>query len=194
MTGKDADFDELGVVWRASAPDAGLVTSRLEARLKRQDVLTRLGVGLGLALGVLGLGLGVWTAWSGVSAHAWNFVSRGISLTAVGIVALLAARSLGGARSTGGSLRDMLDRSGGRSQRQAQAAGFGVLAVALLAVGGLVGYAIRVRYGHPPAMSPLEPLLALALLAVALLWIRQSQARAARTCRRLAEDLALDDA
>jgi hypothetical protein len=193
MTGKDADFDELGVAWRASVPDAGLVTSRLEARLRRQDVLTRMGAGIGLALGVIGLGLGAWTAWAGVSAHAWNFVSRGISIAAVGVVALLAARSLGGRASTAGSLREMLDHSGVRSERQARAAGFGVLAVALLAVGGLVGYAIRVRSGHSPAMSPLEPLLALALLGLVLLWVRQSQARAALTCRRAAEALALDE-
>ncbi len=193
MTGRDAYWDELGIAWRASAMDTGLVASRIEARLKRQAAMARAGALIGLILGVAGLGLGVWTAWAGVSGHAWNFITRGISIAVVAVIVLLAARALGGSPSAGGSLREMLGRSGQRAERQARAAGLGIIAAAVLAVGGIIGYAIRVRFGRPPAMSPLEPLLALALLAVVLLWIRASQARASRACRHLSEALALEE-
>jgi hypothetical protein len=194
MTGKDAYWDDLGIAWRASAPDAALAAERLGARLKRQDALARIGAVIGLVAGALGLALGAWTAWAGVGGHAWNFVTRGISIAAVAVVALLAAGALAGGRGSQGSLREMLGLSGQRAERQARAAGLGIIALAILTVGGLIGYAIRVQNGHPPRMSPLEPILALALLAMALLWIRSSQARAARTCRRVAEALALDEA
>jgi len=195
MSGNDAYWDDLGIAWRATAPDIGLVTSKLQARLGRQGALARTGAAIGGAGGVLALGLAAWTVWLGVGGHAWNFVTRGVSVGVVGVLMLLAARSLGGGgRTAVASLREMLELSMLRAERQAGAAGLGCLAVAALAAGGLIGYAVRARTGRPPAMSPVEALLALAVLGLVLLWIRQGQARAARTCRHLAEALALDEA
>ena len=195
MSSNDAYWDELGIAWRATAPDPGLVASNLEARLRRQRTLARTGAVIGFCGGLLALGLGAWTMWLGLGAHAWNFVTRGVSIAVVGLLMLLAARSLGeGGRAAGASLGEMLEQSMRRAQQQARAAGLGCLAVVVLAAGGLIGYAIRVRAGRPPAMSPIEALLALAVLALVLLWIRQGQARAARTCRHLAQALAYDEA
>ena len=191
----DAYWDELGIAWRATVPDTGLAVSKLEARLGRQEALTRIGVAIGVGGGLLALGLAAWTVWIGANGHAWNFVTRGVSIAVVGILMLFAASSLGGGgRGAGGSLRDMLELSMRRAERQARAAGLALLAVGVLAVGGLAGYAVRARMGRPPAMSPVDALLALAVLGLALLWIRHGQARAARTCRHLTQALALDEA
>ena len=164
MSGNDAYWDDLGIAWRATAPDAGLVTSKLEARLGRQTALARAGAVAGLGGGLLALGLAAWTVWIGADGHAGNFVTRGLSIAVVGVLMLLAARSLWSGDRAGGSLREMLELSMRRSERQARAAGLGFLAVVTLAIGGLVGYAIRARMGHPPAMSPVEAVLALAVL------------------------------
>jgi hypothetical protein len=191
---QDAYWDELGIAWRATAPDPGLLASRLEARLRWQAVLSRAGAAACLVAGVAGLALAGWCEWVGYAAHAANFVTRGVSIGVVAVLLLIAAATLGGRMAAQtGSLRETLELARSRAERVARAAALGCLGVVVLAVGGLVGYAIRVRLSHPPAMSPIEALLALAVLGLALLWIRQGQRRALADCWRLAQALELED-
>ena len=187
---KDAYWDELGIAWRAQEPEAALVASRLEPALKLQAALVRSAALLGLPCGVLGLGLAGWTVWAGVSGHAWNFVTRGLTLGVVAAMALVAAAALRAAlKGESRSLRERLDLAILRAERLMQAASLGCAALAVLAVGGLAGYAIRARLGRPPQASPVEALLALAVLALILAWTRASQSRARERYQRVARAL-----
>jgi hypothetical protein len=191
----DAFWDDLGISWRASIPDAGLVSSRLRARLKRQSAVLGALTAAGLVAGVLGFALAAWTLWIGWSGQTWNIVARGLTLAVVSLVALLATASVrmrhgGDAR----SLRDMLEVSTARTQRLIRAADLGCLALIILAVGGMAGYAIRVRLYRPPSMSPVENLLLLALAGLALVSFRWSQSRSLARRRHLSRVFASDDA
>jgi hypothetical protein len=182
----DVFWDELGVSWRASIPDAGLVSSRLRTRLRLQRVLIGAAMAAGAAVWVLGAGLAAWAIWIGWLNQTWNLVIRGATLAAVSFVALLATLSMrGGGGGAARSLREMLEVSITRTERLIRAADLGCVAVLVLAVGGAVGYAIRVRLYRPPQVSPVEALLALALVGLALLWFRWSQARALTRYRHL---------
>src|ERR1700736_2094169 len=167
----DAFWDELGVSWRASIRDAGLVTSRLEARLKLQSAVLTAGTIVGAAVSLLGLGLAAWALWIGWSSQAWNFLTRGVTLATVSVLAVMATLAL---RARNGmetqSLREMLGVSVARTERLIRAADLTCYAVVILALGGTVGYVLRIRFARPPAMSPIEDLLALALAGLALVW------------------------
>lgn len=182
----DAFWDELGVSWRASIGDAGLLSSRLEARLKRQSAMLTAGTIAGAAVSFLGLGLAAWVLWFGWSSQAWNFLTRGVTLATVSLLAVMATLAL---RARNGvetrSLREMLGVSVARTERLIRAADLTCYAVAILALGGTVGYALRIRHARPPAVSPIEDLLALALAGLALVWYRRSQAQALRKYRHL---------
>ena len=194
MPDNDAYWDELGVAWRASAPDQGVLASKLQARLRRQAMLGRAGTAACLVAGVAGLALAGWCEWVGWSGHAANFFTRGVTIGVVAVLLLVAAATLkGGAALQAGSLRETRELARSRAERMARAAALGCLAVAVLAIGGLVGYWIRTRLSHPPAMSPVEALLAMAVLGVALLWIRQNQRQALASYGRLAQALELED-
>ena len=184
----DAFWDELGVSWRVSFRDAGLMTSRLDARLRLQSVLLRAGTIIGAAVSLLCLGLTAWALWIGWSSQAWNFLTRGVTLAIVSILAVmttLVLRAQSGVETR--SLREMLQVSITRTERLIRAADLGCYSVLILAVGGTVGYALRVRMGRPPAMSPVEDLLALAVAGLALVWYRWSQAHALRKYRHLSQ-------
>lgn len=184
----DAFWDELGVSWRASIPDAGLISSRLEARLRLQSVLLTAGIIAGCAIGLLGLGLAGWALWIGSSAHAWNFLTRGLTLATVSLLAIMATLAL---RARGGmetrSLHEMLKVSIARTERLVSAADLAFCAVVILALGGMAGYALRTRLARAPAVSPVEDLLALALVGLALVWYRLSQAHTLRKYRHLSQ-------
>jgi hypothetical protein len=190
----DAFWDELGVSWRASIRDAGLVTSRLEARLKLQSAVLTAGTIVGAAVSLLGLGLAAWALWIGWSSQAWNFLTRGVTLATVSVLAVMATLAL---RARNGmetqSLREMLGVSVARTERLIRAADLTCYAVVILALGGTVGYALRIRFARPPAMSPIEDLLALALAGLALVWYRRSQAHALRKYRHLSQVFGSED-
>ncbi len=191
---KDVYWDELGIAWRAQEPQEALVASRLGPALKLQAGMVRAAALLGLPAGVLGLGLAAWTIWAGVSGHAWNFVTRGVTLGLVAVMALAGAAALRTAlKGEGRSLRESLDLAILRAQRLVRAASLGCAALAVLAVGGLTGYAIRTRLGRPPRTSLVEALLALAILALVLAWTRASQSRALERYRRVARALFAED-
>lgn len=177
---ENAFWDELGVSWRASISDPGLTSSRLEARLKFQTALFTAGIVAAAALGVAGSGLAGWTLWVGWTGHAWNFVARGVTLASVSFLAVMASLALRTRGSETRSLRDMLQASITRTERLIRAADLACCSIVFLAVGGIIGYALRLHFSRPPSVSPAEDLLALAVAALALVWFRRSQAHALR--------------
>jgi hypothetical protein len=193
-TDDDAFWDELGISWRASIRDAGLISSRLEARLKLQSALLTAGTVAGSAFSLLGLGLAGWTLWVGWSGHIWHFLTRGATLAIVSLLALvatLALRERNGAETR--SLREMLQLSIARTERLIRVADLGCYSVVILAIGGTIGYALRIRSGHPAAVPLWQDLLAVAVVGVALFWYGRSQAHALRKYRYLSQALGSGD-
>lgn len=183
---EDAFWDELGISWRATVPDPGFVSSRLEARLKLQSVLLTAGTILATLLSAVGFGLAAWALWIGWTSHTWNFITRGATLAAVTLLAIMAGLALRTRNEVETrSLRDMLQLSITRTERVIRATDLSCYAVVILIVGGFVGYALRVRLSRPPAVSPVEDLLILALVGLAFVWFRRSHARALRRYQHL---------
>lgn len=178
---EDAFWDELGVSWRASIPDPGLVSSRLEARLKLQSALLTAGTIAAASLGALSLGLAAWALWIGWTNQVWNFIARGVTLAAVSLLAIMASLALRiRDRAATRSLQEMLQVSIIRTERLIRATDLACYSLVILAVGGMIGYAVRIRLSGAPAVSPVEDLLMLLLAGLVLIWIRLSQARALR--------------
>lgn len=166
----DAYWDQLGVAWRAFNPDSNAIAQRLRLRLRSQAMCANVLAFLGIPLSVATLALGVFTIWIGFSSGAWNFVTRGVALVA--IAALLACASWSqriGVRADTSTLAQMLDLVLLRTRKLRKATVMGIAMCAVAAVFGVAGYAIRIRIGHAPAMSPLEPLALLGLSSVALI-------------------------
>lgn len=187
-TDDQAFWDELGVSWRASIADAGLISSRLEARLKLQSALLTAGTVAGAAASLLGFALAAYTLWIGWSSQTWHFLTRGVTLAAVSLlaaVATLALRARNGVETR--SLPEMLRLAIRGTERLIKAADLGCYSVLILALGGTLGYALRIRYGRPPTVSLVEDLFALAIAGLALVWYRRSQAHALRRYRYLSE-------
>jgi hypothetical protein len=178
---QDAFWDELGVSWRASISDQGLMSSRLQARLKLQSALLSAGAIAAAALGLIGFSLAAWALWLGLTSQIWNFIARGATLAAVSVLAIMASLALRIRDSVKTrSLREMLRISIARTERLIGATDLACYSLVILAVGGMAGYTLRTRLGRPPSISPVEDLLALALAGLALIWFRRSQARALR--------------
>lgn len=190
----DKFWDELGVSWRASIPDEGLVTSRLEARTRLQSALLTGGTIVGSVVSLLGVGLAAWALWIGLSNHIWNFLTRGLTLATVSVLAAMATLTL---RTRHGmetrSLSEMLQASIARTERLIRAADLACYAVMILAFGGTLGYALRVGLGHPPAVPLAEDLLILTLAGLVLVWYRRSEARALRRYSHLSQAFRSED-
>lgn len=183
---ENAFWDELGVSWRASISDPSLMSSKMEARLKFQTALLTAGTMAAAVLGLVGFGLAGWTLWIGWTSHTWNFITRGVTLAAVSLLAIMASlvlRTRNGVETR--PLRDMLQASITRTERLIRAADLACYSIAILAVGGMVGYALRLRFTQPPSISPVEDLLALSVVGLALVWFRRSQVRALRKYRHV---------
>jgi len=185
-TDDDAFWDELGVSWRASTADVRLISPRLEARLRLQGALLTAGTLAGAAVSLLSFGLAAWTLWIGWSTQTWHFLTRGATLVTVSLLALMATLAL---RARNGvetrSLLEMLQVSTARTERLVRAADLACYSLVIVALGGLAGYVLRMRLARPPAVSPVEDLLALAIVGLALLWYRQTQVFALRRYRHL---------
>ncbi len=178
---QDAFWDELGVSWRASIRDPGLTSSRLEARLKLQSALLTAGTSAAVSIGVLGFGLAAWTLWIGWTGQVWNFITRGITVAAISLLVIMAGLALRTRdRLETRSLQELLRFLITRSERLIRATDLACYSLVILAVGGMIGFALRIRFGRPPAVSPVEDLLILSVAGLALLWFRWSQAWALR--------------
>ena len=172
----DANWDELGVAWRAIDPNFTVVASRLEARLRRQSIWITAGLVIGLPLGAVGVLLGVATICSVWFSGAWNFATRGIAIVAVSAMLTFSLSSLLSVRFRGATstLGEMIELAINRAQRTLSLVRAGLYACVIAAVFGLIGTAIRTHLGRPPKMSPIIDLLILALIAsVLFLYVRQ---------------------
>jgi hypothetical protein len=189
----DAYWDELGVTWCAIEPNASVIASRLEARLRRQSRWMTSGVVIGLPLGAAGVLLGMATIGIGLFG-AWNFVTRGIAILAMSAILTFALASLLQVRSgsTTGALAEMIDLAIDRAQRTLSLVRAGLYSCVIAAVFGLVGTAIRTHLGRPPKLSPIVDLVILGLIALVLfLYGRQVRVEQGKY-RSLKQALAVD--
>lgn len=169
MSSNDVYWDELGVAWRAINPEPSVIAPKLETRLRRQAAAVLGIIIVGVPLSIGGLVLGIYTVWIGWSHGIWNFASRGVAVIAISSLLAIAAFSRrGSGRVDSSSLADMLDLGIVQAERFRRVVQAGYRACGVAAVLGLLGYGIRVHFYRPPAMSPIEPLVLLALLAIAL--------------------------
>lgn len=170
MEQNDAYWDNLGLAWTAIKPDPKVLMPQLRWRLRWQAMLMGGVVFGGVPVGLAGVGLGVWTIWLGSSVGAWHFVIRGVAIVLISTLAVGAAWSFRSAlRDHTESLSAMIELALLRAEKWRLAIGLGYVICAIAAVLGLVGYGIRVHFGKPPAMSPIEPLVLLTAIVVILL-------------------------
>ncbi|HTX23289.1 MAG TPA: hypothetical protein VMD03_01425 [Steroidobacteraceae bacterium] len=193
-TEDDAFWRELGVSWRASIRDTELASRRLETRLRFQSVLLNCATVLGAVVGVLGFALAAGTLLIGWMSQAWNLLTRGTTLAIVSslaVMATLALRTRNGVETR--SLREMLRSLQARTERLIRAADLACYAVVILAIGGTIGYALRIRLGHPAAVPLWKDFLAVAVVGLALVWSRCRQGRALRRYRHLEQAIGSGD-
>jgi hypothetical protein len=166
----DANWDELGVAWRAVDPNVRVIASRLEARLRRQSRWMTTGLVVGLPLSGAGVLLGVATICIGCFSGAWNFVTRGIAIIAMSAIlgsAVWTLRVVSNPDSTR-PLSALIDRAIDQAQRTLSLVRAGLYACVIAAAFGLIGAAIRTHLGRPPKMSPIVDLVILALVAMVI--------------------------
>jgi uncharacterized membrane protein len=168
-TEQDRYWDDLGIAWVAVDPNSEAIAAQLDSRLRSQALRAKLLVATGVPLAVAMLALAGFTLYAGFNGGAWNFLVRGIALLVLsGMTGLAAWSQRFDAAGQLNSLAGKMDQTIARSRKLHRAAGLGLTMCGVAAVAGLAGYFIRVRQGHPPAMSPLEPLALLALMAIAI--------------------------
>jgi vacuolar-type H+-ATPase subunit I/STV1 len=195
MTGhSDKYWDDLGVAWRAIEVDVDVVRPRLQSRLRRQSLLIRTALVLGVPLAACGLVLGALTVWWGWTTATWNFVARGV---AIGIIAALALTGLFSLVSVRGSadaraLAEMLALAVRRARATLAVIRVGLLSCAIAAVFGVIGAVIRTRAGRPPALSPVVDVALLVLVTVVLLVYRGRAKVTLAKLRYLAQAIASD--
>jgi len=179
----DSYWDDLGVNWAAIDPDIGIITPRLEARLRRQSNWITAGLVSAWMVSACGLVLGLVTMWTGWQSGAWHFVTRGFGITVVSLLLAGSARWLRPVRSAeqAVALSEMLDLAIQRAMRMVLLIRLSLWACGLAAASGLVGTAIRTHLSDPPRMSPIVDLILLGLFAMVLyLCGRQCDASVAR--------------
>lgn len=193
-TDDDAFWDQLGISWRANIGDTQLISTHFETRLKFQSELLTGAIAVGATVSLLGFALGAWTLWIGWISQTWNFLMRGVTLAIVSFLAAMATLAL---RTRNGvetrSLREMLQVLSARTERLIRAADLGCYSMVIVALGGTVGYTLRVRLGHPPAVPLAEDLLAVVVVGLTLVWYRRIQARALRRYRHLERAIGSED-
>jgi hypothetical protein len=173
---QDAYWDDLGVAWTAISPKAE-IAPHLKRRLRRQTLFTAAMLFTGLPLSLAGMALGVWTIWRGASAEAWFFVTRGIAILTISALLGIAAWSFRTAwKDNSQSLAAMIELALARAERWQRAIRLGYFALGIAILFGTVGYEIRLSVGKPPAMSPVEPLILLAVLGF-VLFLLQGKAK-----------------
>lgn len=165
---KDAYWDDLGLAWTAIKPDAEAIAPRLKQRLRRQTVFTSMAIFAGLPLSLGGIALGAWTIWRGASVEAWFFVTRGIAIATISLLAGYSAWSFKSAlRDDAQSLAAMIALALLRSERWLRAIRLGYLGLGIAALFGTLGEFIRTQMGKPSA----TPLWTLPILLGALLFV-----------------------
>jgi len=190
----DKYWDDLGVAWRAIEVNVDVVMPRLRSRLRRQSLLIRTALVLGLPIATFAIVLGALTVWSGWSSSTWNFVTRGIAIGVIGalalktLVPLVSVRDAADAR----ALTDMLDLAIRRARTTLVTIHVALSACVIAAVLGGIGAFIRTRAGSPPALSPVVDVAVLALVAATLVLYRQRTSDSLAQLRFLTQALASD--
>lgn len=193
---QDPFWDELGVAWVAAVPKIGAITPQLESRLRGQTMFIRGALLLGICASVAGLILGGVTIWIGVNSGAWNFVTRGIALLAMALLAGVAAGALSPVRASdeARALSEMIELSIARARRALLTVRLALWACAVAGVFGLAGSVLRTHLSGPPKMSPVVDLALLGVVAVALVLYRQNMTAALAKFEYLKRALAADAA
>jgi hypothetical protein len=193
-TPRDAYWDELGVAWYAINPDIDVIAPRLKARLRRQSLLITAGLATGWPLSAVGGLLGLFTIWSGWTTGAWNFVTRGIAISAISVTLAMAMSWLLSVRRSDAAkaVSEMIDLAIARGQRTLVTIRLGFYACIVAAVCGLAGTAIRTYLSRPPHLSPAIDLAVLALLALGLFLCGRHTRMTVEKLRALKHALGMD--
>lgn len=171
---KDAYWDELGIAWTAIEPDLRDSMQRMKRRLRWQKLSMAAVVFGGLAVGITGSLLGIWTIWVGLSAGIWNFATRGAAILVISLlVAGLGWSSRSALRDNTETLSAMIELALLRAEKWYLAIRLGYASCVVAAALGMTGYGIRVHSGKPPAMSPVEPMVVLAVLGLVLVLLHR---------------------
>ena len=172
---RDPYWDELGIAWTAIEPDLRASMPRMKRQMRWHKLLMAAVVFGGVPVGIAGGVLGIWTISVGVSAGIWNFATRG---TAILVISLLVAGLGWSARSAlrngTETLSAMIELSLLRAEKWYLAIRLGYASCVVAAALGMIGYGIRVHSGKPPAMSPVEPMVVLAVLGLVLVLLHRS--------------------
>ncbi len=166
---KDPYWDELGIAWIAVEPGIDIIVP-LESHLRRRSRLIGLVLAVSAVACVAGLLLGTATIWLGIAGGTWNFVTRGVAVLVIAVLAGIATAALAGTRAghDARAVSETLAISIRQARRLLLTIDLALAACLATAVLGLVGAAIRTQLSGPPKLSPVIDLALLALVAVAL--------------------------
>jgi hypothetical protein len=167
-------WDELGIAWTAIEPDLRANMPRMKRKLRWHALLTAVVVFGGIPVGIAGGVLGIWTLWVGLSAGIWNFATRGTAILVISLlVAGLGWSSRSALRDDTQTLSAMIELALLRAEKWYLAIRIGYVSCVVAAAFGMIGYGIRAHSGRPPAMSPVEPMVVLAVLAFVLVLLHR---------------------
>lgn len=166
---KDPYWDELGIAWVAIEPQIGS-DAPLKSDLQSQTRTIRVMFALASIACMVGVLLGMATIWSGVTSGAWNFVTRGIAILLLAVLAGIVAGALSIVRHADDAqaVSEMISLSIKRARRWLFAIRIALLGCAVATTFGLIGVMIRIQLSNPPKMSPVIDLALLALVVVVL--------------------------
>lgn len=171
---RDAYWDELGIAWTAIEPDLRAGMPRMKRQMRWHTVLMASVIFGGVPIGIAGGVLGIWTIWVGLSAGIWNFATRGSAILVISLlVAGLGWSSRSALRDHTETLSAMIDLALLRAEKWYQAIRLGYASCGVAAGLGMIGYGIRVHSGKPPVMSPVEPMVVLAVLGLVLMLLHR---------------------
>jgi hypothetical protein len=187
-------WDEIGKEWSAIRPDAKVIAQRLEPRLRRQSLLIAIALAAAVPLIAAGLILAAWTIWAGATGGAWNFVTRGIAIAAVSLLAAAGTAALLPVRASDltRSLAAMLELAAARARRVLLIVRLALWACGIAAALGVAGALIRTRLAEPPRVSPAIDVAILAAVAAALYFYGRRTRASLERLQSLAQALASD--
>jgi len=172
---RDAYWDELGIAWTAIEPDLRASMPRMKRKLRWQTLSLVAVIFGGVPVGIAGGVLGTWTIWLGLSTGIWNFATRGAAILVISLlVAGVGWSSRSALRDNTETLSAMVELTLLRAEKWRLAIRLGYASCVVAATLGMIGYGLRVHFGKPPAMSPVEPMVVLAVLGLVLVLLHHS--------------------
>lgn len=171
---RDAYWDELGIAWTAIEPDLRASMPHMKRKMRWYGLLMAAVVFGGVPIGIAGGVLAIWTIWIGLSAGIWNFATRGAAILVISLlIAGLGWSCRSALRGSTETLSAMIELALLRAEKWYLAIRLGYAGCFVAAALGMIGYGIRVHSGKPPAMSPVEPMIVLAVLAIVLMLLHR---------------------